>query len=1015
MDDADVTATAVTGSAEMNKATTVTVTDQLTVDQAVQIDAATTSTGLTYSITDNDANIVAAYNSGTGAIKTAISNAQSVTDASGNTVTIIDIGGTNYITGTSAELAELSSVLTADANRVAYEKTVAELNADSSFIPGLSATHTVTVADTATNLASNNAQLLQAATVTINGDATVAQYDAINGFVTSVTVAATTLTDTAENLAAAGASLAQASSGLIATDAATIAEAATINTNTAATATATFDVSDTGLTFTSSAAQDAGLAAARNITLTQTGADGNAMTVAEAVAVLTADNSGTTTIAEIRGAAADLANATTGLAANAGTNDTITAVIATSGTMTAAEAGALMSVAGSVTFNLSDSAANLAAADSSVLNAATDITATGNTTVAEAAVIDGASNSGSNTYTIADTAASILGASTALLETDANDIVEVTDTTVTAATATSLRALDAANNDDNSTSNVTEGFAVHADGNNNAGVFAVSDTQANVIATENSAAITAAGTVALTDAALTAAQVTAADTAGAIVAGYNMSDTYANLALTSGTVGGASVLFANSAENVTITNNLSTTQASTASSWTNTGTTTFNVSDTAARIATDQAGSAVSDSANQVSVSNAATVAQAGYISEMSNLTGGYTISDTAAAVAGALSTVNSGDAADRETVLGAESVAISDNATVVEAAGVVTSGSEAYGLYKVSGLSYNVEDAVADVVSALSGVDAAALTGASKVYVATNGNMTAAQATTLTALSNFGGFDSNQTDNTAGIYNVVDAFASVQVADASVLSGAAAVTANGTANGNTTADTMNMSVLNVGVTINGNDGDDVITGTDYVDTINGGAGADSITAGAGDDVIDLGGSDTGADIVVFSAAATNGADTIDNFETTVDHLNLDGVMGATVASVEGVATTANIVTYADNEVYVFADGDAASAGNGTATITTYTTLTEVADFLSESLQDGETAGNSAGSHDHADGDENVFVINDLGNNLTYVYAFTADGAGDASGGAAVEASELTLIATVTEDAAGPLVVADII
>jgi hypothetical protein len=1014
MDDADVTATTVTGTAEMNKATTITVTDQITVDQAAQLDDATTSTGLTYNITDNDANIVAAYNND-GAGETAILAAQSVTDANGNSVDIVTIGTTNYINGTSAELAQLSSVLTAAANRVSYEKTVADLDADPSFIPGLSATHKVTVTDTAANLASNNSQLLQALTVTISGEASVAEYDAINSFVTTVTVAATTLTDTAANLAAAGASLAQASSGLTASDAATIAEAATINTNTAATATATYDVSDTGLTFTSSAEQDAGLAAARNITLTQTGADNNAMTVAEAVAVLTADNSGTTTIAEIRGAAADLADTTDGLAANAGSNDTITAVIAATGTLTVAEAAALMGVAGTVTFNLSDTAASLAAADGSVLNAATDITATGNTLVAEAAIIDGATNSGSNTYTIADTAASILGASTALLATDANDEVEVTDTTVTAAVATSLRTLDAANNDDANTNNVTEGFAVHADGNGNAGVFAISDSQAGVIATANSAAVTAAGTVALTDAGLSASQVTAADTAGAIVAGYNMSDTYANLALTNGTVGGASVLFANKAENLTITNNLSTTQATTADSWTNTGTTVFNISDTAARIALDQAGSAASDSASQVTVSTAATVAQAGSISEMSNLTGGYAISDTAAAIAGAMSTVNSGDAADRETVLGATSVTVSTNANVAQAAGLVTSGSEAYGIYNVSGLTYIVEDAVAKVVTTLSGADAAAITGASTVYVATNGDMTAAQATTLTALSNFGGFDADQTDNTAGIYNVVDAFAAVQVADSSVLAGAAKVTANGTANGDTTADIMNMAVLNVGVTINGNDGDDVITGTDYVDTIAGGAGADTITAGAGDDIIDLGGTDAKADIVVFGAAAINGKDTIDNFETSKDHLNFNSVMTGVsdVVAVTDIAAGAKEADFIDNEVYVFADGATKVTGGADGdVITTYTTLSEVASYLSDNLQ----ISTSTTSNDTVDGDEAIFVINDLVGKEAYVYHFEEDGAAnDASEEDVVSASELTLLAVVTEDQAGVLLAVDII
>ena len=234
-------------------------------------------------------------------------------------------------------------------------------------------------------------------------------------------------------------------------------------------------------------------------------------------------------------------------------------------------------------------------------------------------------------------------------------------------------------------------------------------------------------------------------------------------------------------------------------------------------------------------------------------------------------------------------------------------------------------------------------------------------------------------------------------------------------ANTGQTINTSGITATDMTVTINAGTGGDTITGSATADTIDAGAGVDIVTGGAGDDTITLGGGDTDADIVIFSAAATNGNDGISEFETTVDHLNLDSVMGAAVSTVEDIASTANIASYADNEVYVFADGDTASAGASTATITTYTTLAEVATFVSESLEDAETAGGTAGAFDHVAGDENVFVINDLGNNLTYVYAFTASAAGDASTGTAISAAELTLIGVVTEDAAGALVAADII
>jgi len=130
------------------------------------------------------------------------------------------------------------------------------------------------------------------------------------------------------------------------------------------------------------------------------------------------------------------------------------------------------------------------------------------------------------------------------------------------------------------------------------------------------------------------------------------------------------------------------------------------------------------------------------------------------------------------------------------------------------------------------------------------------------------------------------------------------------------------------------------------------------------------------------------------------------------VVAVTDIAASAGDADFIDNEVYVFADGATASAGAGTATITTYTTLAEVASFVSDSFTDNTVGA----SNDTVAGDEAIFVINDLVANLTYVYHFVEDGTlTDASAADIVSAGELTLIATVTEDAAGALVAADII
>jgi hypothetical protein len=247
-------------------------------------------------------------------------------------------------------------------------------------------------------------------------------------------------------------------------------------------------------------------------------------------------------------------------------------------------------------------------------------------------------------------------------------------------------------------------------------------------------------------------------------------------------------------------------------------------------------------------------------------------------------------------------------------------------------------------------------------------------------------------------------------------------VAAAGEVTGTSLADTINGTdaaneTINGGGgndTIGGGTGDDSLLGGDGVDTIDGDAGADNITGGAGNDVITLGGADAGADVVTFSSYLTNGYDSITEFDTTEDHIDLDGVMTgiSDVVAVRSVASTANIVAFVDGEAHVYADGDTASAGAGASTITTYTDLGEVATFLSESMADGDVAG----SNDTASGEQQVFVINDLGNTLAYVYHFIEDGvAVDASAGGSISEGELTLIGVIDEEGGSALVAGDVI
>ncbi|MEQ1653149.1 MAG: hypothetical protein ABL897_11725, partial [Hyphomicrobium sp.] len=150
----------------------------------------------------------------------------------------------------------------------------------------------------------------------------------------------------------------------------------------------------------------------------------------------------------------------------------------------------------------------------------------------------------------------------------------------------------------------------------------------------------------------------------------------------------------------------------------------------------------------------------------------------------------------------------------------------------------------------------------------------------------------------------------------------------------NAFGDTTGTTALNVDAsavdatltTIEGNDGDNVITATAFgtfifgnggndtlnggagVDTINGGAGGDTITGGGGADIIDVGvGADNVRDFIVFTSATEYG-DTVTNFDS-------DGVGVLDLVLFSGALNTDfDDITNDDN--FVFTSG---SAGTGNA------------------------------------------------------------------------------------------------
>jgi len=173
--------------------------------------------------------------------------------------------------------------------------------------------------------------------------------------------------------------------------------------------------------------------------------------------------------------------------------------------------------------------------------------------------------------------------------------------------------------------------------------------------------------------------------------------------------------------------------------------------------------------------------------------------------------------------------------------------------------------------------------------------------------------------------------------------------------------------------------------------------GADTITAGGGDDTIDF---TSDAAVDTFKFVDTNGADTIANFDQNEDFLSFasitaDGTL-AELAIANDAGTTLGVTTIGgtNSTVYVI-DTDATELGTATgAAISDFTSMTVVATFLNS--DDGVVTSGT-------DGKTDFFIIND-GSVATASYVYVLEDDGD--GTTTVESTELTLIGTITTDAA---------
>ncbi|WP_269611695.1 DUF4214 domain-containing protein [Prochlorococcus marinus] len=752
--------------------TTTTVTDDLNLAQFAQIKALDSSGAFVYNIVDNDANIVTHLD----ANQTRLTGAASVKGEDGTalTITTITLSGTatTAIEGTKASIAALSDVLNSSnsSSNVRYTVSVSDLTSDSDFYATLASNQQFRVTDTAANLAGGNALIPSAVKLTATDNATAAQVTTIDAI--SAADYVLSVSDTATNVVALGSTL----NGLVnvaTTDGATFAQTATIADSTNS-GTTTFTISDTASNATSfvstfSTAEIADVNAASSITVTGS--------VAHDVATKLLARTPAVTLGTVTGTSAQLA------AVTVGSGDTV-ATMTASDAATAAEATTMLASATSVTaYSLTDTAAAIVAASTAVRNGSNLITASGNTTLAQSRILDAATGAtDTNTvFTLADSAANILSATATELArgNGSNNTVTATDASVSAATATSLRDLDTAQ---------TTFIVAGAGGTGN---FTLSDTSANLTASANANALAASSNVTITDAvSITTANSVIDGSKAASTVAYELTGTFASLLTSSsgikdgGTQGGRTL----TVSKITVTDAVTLAQANAVDGWGLNGSATdatlvYNITDTVANLiaGTSSAEVAARNSATSLTVTGTQTVAQAALISEYANLSGTYSITDSAANIYSALNTqFGSAGASDRALLTGAASISLTTGAfaTVQQALGdqnTTTDASETRGLSTVSNLSYSIKDTAANLITGLARTDKANLTSATTVELSNTTQISLANYTTLTTEfgTKFKGHDADADSSTDGLYYIKDSVDNLLNGSSSVVNGA--------------------------------------------------------------------------------------------------------------------------------------------------------------------------------------------------------------------------------------------------
>ena len=646
----------VDGDAVITAANSITLSDtSITIDQAellISVHPAHGPAGkFIFNIADSDENIVTAMGTVTG--KVALSAAASVT---GNDATkslkFEDVGGTYALSGTKTELNALSSTL--KAAEVRYTATVQNFIDDTNFYAdALINNEKFKVVDTTSNLLSGNTLILKAVSKEATDAATAVQATSLQALTAKYDIS-----DTSKNIVNnASAVVRSNATNISATDAATFAQAAVI-TNGKVAKNVNYTISDTAENATAFIGGGGAAAAYQNASSVVVS---GSLLKANAQTLLTPANS--VSLDTVTGTTADL------VLLALGTGDTISKLKPTTNS-DVSDAVKLLARGTEVTYTLSDTAENLAAASTDVLNKAQEIISSDDVSIAQSQALDAATPADDKTkFDLKDTAANITSALTSLLTRGQgnNNQVEVSDKTITADKATELITLDDANNPDPTT--LVGGFQLKG----SAGVqnFKIEDTAANLLKDSNKAAVKKSTNVTVTDAIspADAVKVVTGTAAGAAV-NYALTGDLSEyvvssvLAVVSGGVQGGRTI---TVSTLTVTNSLTLVQSLTARGYgANAGGTAakiiYSITDKASNLGINNATQAQKNAmsgATSVSVTGDATVAQSAFISDLGKLTGTYSIKDTATNVYAGLNGLNGSDVADRNAVTNANVSAI--------------------------------------------------------------------------------------------------------------------------------------------------------------------------------------------------------------------------------------------------------------------------------------------------------------------------------------------------------------------